>query len=359
MHSPWYAKRCPRRGLTIMFALFLLASITLTAQQWQFSITPSDFWGGSAQLGYQGNFILPQNTTIVRGEMMFFFGGQRHYMDDTGAIYGPGDPGYDITQVTSNQILFDSSLYLFQGLGYSARTGNDLFQLFAGIENHLELNRSDATTNLSSTSLPESDQLNDLSVVTGLKFDTVTMNTHSVKSGVQARVMVGFAPDAINTETQYLNYVGELRGYLPIFDIGPEALMNAASAYLAMRAKVRYSNGEYVPLHVYYQDTTHVRGVENERFLYPLVATGTIEIRLHGPSFLFPTLMPAVGWFFDTGYYAHPGISAGFLFSTGLEAYVHLIDGFQPGIRFAIPVGMTERLDDKTVVVTFMVGRHF
>jgi hypothetical protein len=248
-------------------------------------------------------------------------------------------------QVVKDWVNFQWELALIQGIIPAvdpATKKDNLLEAFAYYRGRFDKVLSDKTASV----FPDRYDLVYTGFMGGLSLNALAVDGHGLKSGIYAEASLEGAPGALNPDkADYLRANAKLSCALPLFDMAGEK--NLFSVYLADFASVDYAFGETIPLFV---DQSFggrdlrkslgncVRGLPETAFDSRLKAVNNLELRVNGPAFLAPTIMPIAYAFLDAGYYsgysraAAAAEDSGFLVSVGGGLALNLLDIAQVGV---------------------------
>jgi hypothetical protein len=177
------------------------------------------------------------------------------------------------------------------------------------------------------------------SLLFGLSYaDLDKTDPHQTRRGLYAEASVEWGPEFLfNTffgSADFVRLDFSAKGFLPLFNIDPQAELNLLSGYIGAFFAVDWSAGDDIPINI--QQTFGgrsprlglgyaVRGYENARFDAPLKAVLNLELRLNGPQFtLIDVFTPGLAVFLDAGYYNYLYYQeSGFLCSMGAGIFLN------------------------------------
>lgn len=193
------------------------------------------------------------------------------------------------------------------------------------------------------------------SFILGLSLNGSEVNSHQIKSGVEAELSGEIGPVAVNPigKEDFYRVTGKVSGFLPVIDFAPDSKLNVASVLLCGRLMADYSDGSSTPIYVNQsfggKDLTGsvgdvVRGYEWASMDTKLKAVANAELRVLGPSlFDISNVMPILFGFFDAGYYSgyakstNMANASGFVMSAGGGFAVNLFGFAQVTALVAVP----------------------
>lgn len=213
--------------------------------------------------------------------------------------------------------------------GFSRRAdGANLFEAFFFYRGRFDTYPNEA---LSDAVFSDIEGLFGTSLMGGVSYDSRVQSRHRSREGVYAEATAEWGPGFLNRKTDFWRISGQVRGFLPVFDLPTEG-GNLFNIYLAGFAGVDYADGASVPIYVNQsfggrslRDSlgNTVRGYGWNKYDTSLKTVVNAEVRLVGPAIVIDSIVPYLFGFADAGYYAGFADSAnhrdasGFLASTG------------------------------------------
>lgn len=188
------------------------------------------------------------------------------------------------------------------------------------------------------------------SFMAGLSYDTRELDRHRSKKGIYAEASAEWGPGFVNANSDFWRVSGQLRGFLPVFDIATDG-GNLFNVYLAGFAGADYAAGASVPIYVQQsfggrdlRDSlgNSVRGYGNYKFDSAFKSVANAELRLIGPAIVLYNIVPCLYGFADAGYYsgfaesANRADASGFLVSTGGGVALDLFSFVQLGVMAGV-----------------------
>ncbi len=185
----------------------------------------------------------------------------------------------------------------------------------------------------------------DNSLMGGVSYDSRVIGVHRFKQGTYAEATAEWGPGFVNEGTDFWRVSGQLRGFLPVYDI-PADGGNAFNAYLAGFAGVDFAGGASVPIFVSQSFGGRelrgslgdcVRGYGWNKFDTLFKSVANAELRLLGPALGLDFVVPLLYAFVDAGWYsgfaesANYASESGFLASSGAGAAIDVADAIQLG----------------------------
>jgi hypothetical protein len=200
--------------------------------------------------------------------------------------------------------------------------------------------------------------------------------SHGTKDGLFAEASTEWGPEfLLNTSVGRSSYVRlnvSAAGYHTLFDLAASRELNSLSMYVANYVSLDWAGGSSIPIHVSQTFGGRklrsglggsVRGFETKLFDTTFKAVDNLELRIHGPALLIPSLYPVGVLHLDAGYFSgYFGSPAddpqGILLSTGVTVGVNLLDVTVAGVSLTAPI-VGERADGKVVEIKLRLSIHF
>ena len=250
--------------------------------------------------------------------------------EDTNLLRDPltGDPSYAIadggTGSDFNKLNFQWELAFIQG--FSQRDdGENLLEAFAFYRGRFDSYENDT---LSEDVFSDMRGLFGTSVMGGVSYDTRVLSRHRSKDGLYAEASAEWGPGFLNAKTDFWRVSGQLRGFLPVFDI-PTDGGNLFNVYIAGFAGADYAGGTSVPIYVNQSfggrdlrdsEGNCVRGYGSNAYDSSFKSVANAEVRLVGPAIVIDSIVPYLYGFLDAGYYAGFADSSNYADATGILA---------------------------------------
>ncbi len=281
---------------------------------------------------------------------------------------------------------FGGRIGMEQGLFWNNRTNENLLSVYAALapswsNYYVRKDKPNYIIGSSEYDFIEEAPIITLTFLTGLLYDDVYKNMHSIRDGLAAEFYTEFqlarwSQDGYKPGSWW-NIGAGASYYLPVFDITDEwdelTFAGEFSARVIMDYMLGYTNATLLR-----RGTTGgltyatprlggaIRGYESHSYDGNFMIALNTEFNLLGPQIALHTIYPKFSLFFDAGY---TGYTEGgsytvetfernhMLMSTGFEIGLSILEGVQPGMRLAFPL-TAERSDSKKVVVEFMLEAH-
>jgi hypothetical protein len=236
---------------------------------------------------------------------------------------------------------FQWGLAFIQGLSRRA-DGDNLVEIFAEYRSRYDIHSNEGQPD---AVFADMHGLFGNSVMGGVSYDSRERNAHNAIRGAYAEASAEWGPGFVNASTDFWRVSGQLRGFLPVFDL-PSDDGNLFSAYLAGFAGVDLSDGEAVPMYVNesfggreLRDSLGdcVRGYPDKSYDSSFKSVANVELRLLGPTLGLDSIVPVLYGFFDAGWYsgfsgsANYSSASGMLASTGGGAAIDFAGAVQLG----------------------------
>ncbi len=188
--------------------------------------------------------------------------------------------------------------------------GANLLEIFIYYRGRYDINRNDLPEDV----FPDVRTLFGTSFIAGIGYDSTSRNDHAVKSGALAEASLEWGPGALNAgKADFLRANAKGAGFLPLFDLDPDAEKNLFAGYLAAFASVDYALGDSVPIYVNQSFGGRdirgslgdcVRGYRWTTYDTELKLVGNLEARFVGPALVRADLLPTFYVFADAGYFS-------------------------------------------------------
>jgi len=333
------------RGLASQCILFLFSIVLLSQAQAQDQTDkPKDkviillHWlGVEAHYGLQIEPLFPQTETIL------WLGGIGAYKFHN--LYR--DPNTNETIQSANpttltaiyRIQATVRLGIAQGLLYNEPLKKNFLEFFLYYFFQSDQFLSQSNSYLANSSLSDRSGLFSNTLLTGFALDNAQYGLpHGLRQGYYLETSFETAPQALQSATQgpidysRFNLLGKL--YFPLFDLNPQNPMNTFSALLAIYGSLDSIQGDHPSLLALQtfggRDVRSglggsVRGVDSGRFDSTLKTVFNADLRVNGPSIIWPELIPGLVGYLDWGLYGDlPGLKSGSIFSGGYGLYIDL-----------------------------------
>ncbi|MBU0926129.1 MAG: BamA/TamA family outer membrane protein [Spirochaetes bacterium] len=234
-----------------------------------------------------------------------------------------GDPSAAIAGNEYYSPNFQWELAFIQG--FSRRDdGDNLLEAFAFYRGRYDIYLNE----LSESVFSDARGMFGTSVMAGVSYDSRVLSRHRSKEGVYAEATAEWGPGFINEKTDFWRVSGQLRGFLPVYDL-PSDGGNLFNVYLAGFLGADYAAGTSVPIYVNesfggrsLRDSIGncVRGYGWNKYDTSFKSAATAEVRLVGPAIVLDPIVPYLFGFVDAGYYAGFADSANYSEASGFLA---------------------------------------
>jgi hypothetical protein len=295
--------------------------------------------GADVSIGWRGLTQEPNPDTIIWAIVGGGYEWPNYFRTSANQLYTGGGVN---NPETYTRIGGRVDLGLAQGFVWNENLKFNRFEAFGFIRTRLDYVSDDPAKNelILASGQPDAAGLFQASFLAGVSYkDLDKTDAHLKLSGLYAEASVEWGPQFLFNDlygrADFVRLNVTARGFLPLFDIDPQAELNILSGYAGAFFSVDWCGGASVPANI--QQTFGgrdgrfglggaVRGYEDARFDGRFKAVLNLEFRLNLWQFkIIDTFTPGVFAFFDSGYFNfiyYP--EDGFLFSTGAGVFLNV-----------------------------------
>ncbi len=355
----------------MLFAASLLSAVADSG--WGLPFTPSGIWtwgilapyaywlngsipsGGGVSILFDGLRAIAGVDTIIEEDIAGGYQMGYFYRDPDGAPY----TGSDTSRTTFDQVEVVNDIGVRQGLtwdGELKRNKTEGFLFYRVHYDHDSATPGNSSPLIFLSSFPDRLEIFSNSFLAGLDYyHVVTDTVHGTLDGIYAEASIEWGPRFFwnsDGSADFFRLNGTVEAFKRLYVSPHEGHENRFSMYAADYLSVDYAGGGSVPVSVFESYGGHyprpsfgitVRGFEPGLFGADFKALNQLEVRMVGPSFMRPGLLPGLYAFVDTlcfdDYFADPmRTPGGVIASTGFGLFLSIFDSLNFTVYAAFPV---------------------
>jgi len=338
----------------------------LSVRTYWWGIVPS---GGDLSVLFNGIRLAPGVETIIEDDLGAGYETDNFYTNSDGTPYS--GPTGDGSPVPFDRLQVLEGLGVRQGITWDPGRNRNLVDGFLFYRFHFDRNFPSPAGGqlLFQSAFPDRNQILSNSVIGGFSFSTLSKDDlHKTRDGWYGETSVQWGPSFLFNSmggADFLRLNATLLGFRTLYKAPASGDANLLSVFLAGFTSVDYTTGASIPfyvlestggLHPRTSTDDWVRGFETGSYATTFKAVTNFEVRVLGPSIVWPSLVPAVYAFLDAGYYSgfyhDPAATLpGAVASVGAGALIDFFDLFDLNGYVAAPI-YGRRVDGATLATS-------